>query len=252
MGFEIPASAYNAFMGEFSEPLAEEFLTWSAVPAGSRVLDVGCGPGALTQRLVDRFGADAVSAVDPSRSFVAAARERFPGVDVREAVAEELPFPDHTFDAALAQLVVHFMQDPVGGLREMARVCRPGGVVTACVWDHSAAGGPLAGYWAAVRELDPSAHDESEMTGAREGDLLRIADEAGLREVTGGTVSTTRSYASFEEWWHPYTLGVGPAGAYVRSLDDAARERLRQHCATKFPTAPFDVEATAWAVRGTV
>jgi SAM-dependent methyltransferase len=250
MSFDVPAAAYNAFMGGFSEPLSEEFLAYAAVPPRGRVLDVGCGPGALTQRLVAAFGAGAVTAVDPSASFVASAQERFPHTDVRLATAEELPFPDGTFDAALAQLVVHFMHDPVAGLGEMARVCRPGGVVAACVWDHADGGGPLSGYWTAVRELDPEADDEADLVGSHDGDLVRVATDAGLTDVVGGSVSVTRTYASFEEWWHPYTLGVGPAGAYVRGLDDAGRQRLKEHCATKFPAAPFDIRASAWAVRG--
>lgn len=252
MSFDVPADAYNAFMGGFSEPLSDEFLAFAGVSRGGRALDVGCGPGALTQRLVDLLGTDAVSAVDPSPSFVAAAQERFPGLDVRRGSAEALPYGDDGFDAALAQLVVHFMSDPVGGLREMSRVVRPGGVVAACVWDHADQGGPLSGYWAAVRELDPAAQDEADLAGAREGDLVRIATEAGLGAVEGGTVGVTRSYATFEEWWEPYTFGIGPAGQYVRSLDDTARQRLKDHCATKFPTEPFDIRATAWAVRGTV
>ena len=255
MTFNVPPDAYNRFMGGFSEPLADTFLAYADLahgdlPAGGRALDVGCGPGALTQRLVARLGVDRVSAVDPSPPFVAAARARFPGLDVRAAAAEQLPYADGTFDAALAQLVVHFMTDPVGGLREMARVCRPGGVVAACVWDHAAEGGPLSGYWAAVRELDPAADDEADLAGAREGDLVRLATEAGLVDVEGGTVSVTRTFASFEEWWEPYTFGIGPAGAYVQSLDDEGRQRLKAHCATKFPTEPFDIRASAWAVRG--
>jgi SAM-dependent methyltransferase len=250
--FNVPADSYNRFMGGFSEPLADVFLAYADLPEASRALDVGCGPGALTQRLVGRLGTDHVSAVDPSPSFVAAARERFPGVDVREASAEQLPYADDTFDAALAQLVVHFMSDPVGGLREMARVCRPGGVVAACVWDHAAEGGPLSGYWAAVRELDPAADDEADLPGAREGDLVRLATEAGLADVEGGTVVVTRTFATFEEWWEPYTFGIGPAGAYVQSLDDEGRQRLKDHCATRFPTEPFEIRASAWAVRGRV
>ena len=127
----------------------------AGVAAGQRVLDVGCGPGALTAELVARLGAASVAAVDPSEPFVAAARERHPGVDVRQASAEQLPFPDDAFDAALAQLVVHFMSDPVAGLGEMARVTRPDGVVAACVWDHAGGKGPLSAFWDAARELDP-------------------------------------------------------------------------------------------------
>ncbi len=142
MTFNVAADAYGKFMGQYSEPLAVPFADAAGVRAGQRALDVGCGPGALTAQLVERLGADAVSAIDPSPPFVAAMRERFPAVDVHAGVAEMLPFPDDDFDLALAQLVVHFMDDPVAGLREMARVTRPGGSIAACVWDHAGGGGP--------------------------------------------------------------------------------------------------------------
>ena len=137
-------------------------------------------PGALTAQLAELAGAGAVSAVDPSSSFVAAARARFPEADVRPGAAERLPFPDGSFDIALAQLVVHFMTDPVSGLREMARVTRPGGLVAACVWDHAGGGAPLATFWRAVHDIDPHARDEAELAGAREGHLAELCEAAGL------------------------------------------------------------------------
>jgi ubiquinone/menaquinone biosynthesis C-methylase UbiE len=129
--FTVAAEAYDRFMGRYSVPLAPGFCEFSQIAAGQRVLDVGCGPGALTAELVGRLGPAGVSAVDPSEPFVEAARERHPGVDVRRATAEQLPFADDGFDAALAQLVVHFMTSPLEGLGEMARVTRPGGVIAA-------------------------------------------------------------------------------------------------------------------------
>src|SRR5215468_1990729 len=132
MSFDVSADAYLRFMGRYSEPLAAQFADLAGVRRGQRLLDVGCGPGALTAELVRRAGADAVSAVEPSASFVAATRDRLPGADIRLAAAEKLPFPDATFDTVLAQLVIHFMTDPVRGLREMSRVTHPGGVVAAC------------------------------------------------------------------------------------------------------------------------
>src|SRR4051794_28715384 len=119
MSFDVAADSYGRFMGRYSEPLADAFVDVAGLRAGQRALDVGCGPGALTARLVDRLGVGGVSAVDPSRPFVGAAQERLPGVDIRRGQAEELPFGDDEFDATLAQLVVHFMEDPVAGLREM-------------------------------------------------------------------------------------------------------------------------------------
>ena len=186
------------------------------------MLDVGCGPGALTAELVRRLGPGTVSAVDPSEPFVAAARERHPGVSVRRAAAEQLPFEDRAFDAALAQLVVHFMADPVAGLREMARVTRKDGVVAACVWDHAGGQGPLSVFWEAARELDPDVEDESQLAGAREGHLGELFEAAGLHEIEESALSVSVEHPTFEEWWEPFTLGVGPAGAYAAGLDREA------------------------------
>ena len=135
MTFEVAADAYNRFMGRYSVPLAERFADWSGVARPSRALDVGCGTGALTRVLIERLGVDGVSAVDPSLPLLAALRQAFPTLDVQTATAERLPYPDDLFDHALAQLVVSFMADPVLGLQEMSRVTRPGGTVSACVWD---------------------------------------------------------------------------------------------------------------------
>jgi SAM-dependent methyltransferase len=237
-------------MGRYSVPLAPRLADFAAVAAGQRVLDVGCGPGALTTELVSRLGPAAVSAVDPSEPFVAAARERHPGVSVQRAVAERLPFEDQTFDAALAQLVVHFMADPVVGLREMARVTRERGVVAACVWDHAGGEGPLSLFWDAARELDPDVEDESQLAGSREGHLAQLFEAAGLHEIAEGALSVSVEHRSFEEWWEPFTLGVGPAGVYAAGLDAKRQLRLRELCRELLPAAPFVLSARAWAARG--
>jgi ubiquinone/menaquinone biosynthesis C-methylase UbiE len=242
--------AYDRFMGRYSAPLAPLLADFAGVTAGQRVLDVGCGPGALTTELVARVGATAVSAVDPSEQFVAAARLRQPAVDVRQAPAEALPYADGTFDAALAQLVVHFMARPVDGLREMARVTRGGGTVAACVWDHSGGGSPLTAFWSAARELDPDVQDESSRAGTRRGELGTYLREAGLTAVEESELTVRVEHPSFEEWWEPYTLGVGPAGLHVAELEPKERELLRERCAARFPSAgAFVVEARAWAAR---
>jgi SAM-dependent methyltransferase len=250
--FAVGAEQYDRFMGRYSMPLAPAFADLAGVAAGQRVVDVGCGPGALTAELVRRLGADAVSAVDPSESFVAAARERHPGVGIQQAAAEELPFEDHAFDAALAQLVVHFMSDPVAGLREMARVTRTDGVVAACVWDHAGGRGPLGVFWDAARELDPDVHDESQLAGARQGHLTELFQAAGLRDVQESDVSVDVEHPSFDEWWEPFTLGVGPAGAHVARLDSNEQAQLRDRCREMLPEAPFVVSARVWAARGLV
>jgi SAM-dependent methyltransferase len=252
MSFAVAADAYDRFMGRYSSPLAPLFADFAGLSDGQTVLDVGCGPGALTRELVKRVGAPAVAAVDPSEPFVSALEERHPEVTVRLASAEELPFENASFDAALAQLVVHFMRDPVAGLREMARVTRDGGAVAASVWDHGGGNGPLSVYWEIVRELDPGARDESELAGAREGNLTALFDAAGLREIEETALTVSVEHPTFEEWWEPYTLGVGPAGSYVAGLDPEGQLELRERCRERLPDAPFVVSARAWVARALV
>jgi ubiquinone/menaquinone biosynthesis C-methylase UbiE len=251
MAFFIAADAYDRFMGRYSSLLAPQLADFADVHSGQRVLDVGCGPGALTTELVQRLGASAVTAVDPSEPFVVAARERHPGVDVRQAAAEELPFADGEFDAALAQLVVHFMADPVRGLAEMARVTKnSGGVVCACVWDHAGDQSPLSPFWQAVRERKPGADAEANFAGTRGGHLTELFQEAGLREVEETALAVHLEHATFEDWWEPFTLGVGPAGVYFASLDDTEQAELREACRRTLPEPPFTLSARAWTARG--
>jgi SAM-dependent methyltransferase len=250
VSFAVGADAYDRFMGRYSASLAPQLADLASISGGQRALDVGCGPGAMTGELVERLGTAAVSAVDPSESFVAAARERHPGVDVRQASAEELPFADGEFDAALAQLVVHFMADPVAGLREMARVTRKDGVVAACVWDHGGGRGPLSVFWAAAHEVNSEVEDESRRAGAREGELARLFEAAGLREIEESELSVSVEHPSFDEWWEPYTLGVGPAGAYAAGLDPERQAALRERCRELLPEPPFVLTVVAWSARG--
>ena len=252
MSFDVAADAYDRFMGRYSVQLSAQLADFAEVHHGQTVLDVGCGPGALTAELVMRLGPESVAAVDPSESFVAAARTRHRGVDVVQASAEQLPFPDDAFDAALAQLVVHFMSDPVAGLTEMARVTRRDGVIAACVWDHAGGQGPLSLFWEAARELDPAVHDESHLAGAREGHLAELFGAAGLREIEKTTVSASLEHATFEDWWEPFTGGVGPAGAHVAGLEAERRVELRERCRRLLPAPPFVLTARAWAARGLV
>lgn len=250
MSFNVAADAYDRFMGRYSVPLARPFADFAEIEPGQRVLDVGCGPGALTVELVERLGADAVSAVDPSEQFVAAVQARAPGASVQRSSAERLPFPDGAFDVSVAQLVVHFMDDPLAGLREMGRVTGSGGLVAACVWDHGGGRGPLSTFWNAARALDGDVRDESALAGARAGHLGELFRSAGLVGVQEGIVSAEVEHASFESWWGPYMLGVGPAGGYLRGLSGAQQEELRERCRESLPAAPFTLQAVAWAARG--
>jgi SAM-dependent methyltransferase len=248
MTFVVSPDAYARFMGRYATPLAQVFAVFAGVHSGDRVLDVGCGPGALTGHLLS-IGAD-VAGIDPSPPFVEGLRRRYPGVDVQLGTAEELPYAPASFDAALAQLVVHFMSDPVRAIGQMARVTRPGGVVAACVWDGPT--GALAPFWDAVHVIDPDAVDESLLSGAHRGHLTQLFDAAGLQAVHEEPISVDVVHPTFDEWWEPYTYGIGPAGQYAQALDDAGRARLAAVARERLGDGPFTVTATAWAARGTV
>ncbi len=254
MAFDVPPDAYERFMGRFSTRLAPVFCdaTVPSLRAGMRVLDVGCGPGMLTAELAARAGEENVTAIDPSPPFVAATTARFPAADVRRGRAEELPFADESFDAALAQLVVHFMKDRVGALREMARVTRPGGTVATCVWDHGGGAGPLSRFWEVAHRVDPAVGGEAHLPGSSEGELAAMLREAGLSDVRQERLSITVGFRDFEDWWEPFTFGVGPAGDYVRGLAAPDRERLASALRAAFPSGPFSLEVAAWCAVGTV
>ncbi|GII76473.1 SAM-dependent methyltransferase [Sphaerisporangium rufum] len=243
-------AGYDRFMGRFAAPLAPAFADFAEIRPGQRVLDVGCGPGALLGELAGRLGEGCAVGVEPSESFAAAARERHPATRVEIGTAEALPFPDRSFDAALAQLVVHFMSDPVAGLREMARVTRSGGVVAACVWDHAGRTGPLELFWSAVREFDPEVDDESGRVGTREGQLRELFVEAGLAGAEETALTVAVEYTGFDDWWEMFTLGVAPAGVHVAGLAAEKREALRIRCAEKFAERDSRViTGRAWAAR---
>jgi len=251
--FTSQAEHYDRFMGRYTPPLATALADAVGVEAGMRVLDVGCGPGGLSSELAKRVGAQSVAAIDPAAQFAAACAERNPGADVREGVAEELPWGDGEFDAALSSLVIGFMRDPDRGVREMARVTRPGGTVAVCMWDI--AGGRmtmLRMFWTAVRGVDPDAAGERRIAGTGEGDIAERFGLAGLRDVEGGVLESSADYTGFEDFWEPFTFAVGPAGQYLASLDDSKREAIRDALRAELPDGPFSLDARAWYARGTV
>lgn len=251
MGFGAGADAYDRFMGRFSRPLARRVVELLDVRPGQRAVDVGCGPGVVTEVLVEALGADVVSAVDPTEPFVAAVRERLPGVDVRLGGAEDLPFDDDAFDVAVASLVVTFMADPVAGLTEMRRVTRPGGRVAVSVWDHVHDRGAASTFWRAVRDVDTGRVSESSDLLWVEEHVEDLCAAAGVVDLHTQEVDVTLTFSSFAEWWDPFLLAVGPAGAYLASLDDDVREAVRQRAAERFGPPPFEVTATAIVVLGT-
>ena len=254
--FRAPADVYDRHVGRYGPPLAAGLIAFAGVEPGMRALDVGCGPGALTAALAERLGAANVSGADPSEPFAEACRARVPGAEVVVAIAEALPFADRAFDAALSQLVVNFMRDPEAGVREMARVTRPGGVVASCVWDYAGEMTLLRAFWDAAREVDPEraavADEGTVMRWCADGELAELWRDAGLQDVRFGPLVVRAGYADFEDLWSPLPTGVAPSGAFCRSLDDDRRAALHRAYRRRLGVGdgPFELTARAWAVTG--
>ncbi|SDO40931.1 Ubiquinone/menaquinone biosynthesis C-methylase UbiE [Nakamurella panacisegetis] len=251
--FDVPATAYQKLIGRYLGTLAPAFADAAGVVGGLRVLDVGCGPGGLTRELARRAGPAAVSALDPSESFVQACAAANPGVDVRLGVAEELPFEDATFDVTLASLVVGFMTDPIAGVREMARVTRPGGTVALCFWNYAEM--PLLRtLFTTAARFDPAQGAEDRRLGTRDGELVSVLRAAGVADPHQQIIQATAEYDGFDDWWSPVPLGVGPMGLFYRSLDEVQREQWRELArdALGAPDGPFRSTAQAWCACGTV
>lgn len=257
MTFAVAADAYDRHVGRYGAALGTALARAAGVQAGWRVLDVGSGPGALTTVLSGLVGAGNVAAVEPSAPFAAALRERLPEVDVREAAAEELPFADGEFDAALAQLVVNFMRDPERGVAEMRRVVKPGGPVAACVWDYPGEMMLLKVFWDAAFAVDPEragASDErTKMAFDEEGELAELWRRVGLENVEEGALVVSADYEGFEALWEPFEAGVGPSGAYAAGLPAAARAVVRDEYRRRLgaDAGPFTLHARAWYAVGT-
>jgi SAM-dependent methyltransferase len=255
--FRTPAEAYDRFVGRYGSGLARALCDAAGVRAGDRALDVGCGPGALVAELVARLGADHVAAAEPSPTFAAACRDRFPGVRVEDAAAEQLPFDDAVFDHVLAQLVVNFMTDAPAGVREMRRVARPGGTVGAAVWDYAGEMTLLRRFWDAAVALDPAAAERDEgrcMRHCTPGELGALWAQAALEDVQVSAAVAEAQYDDLDDLWLPLESGVGPAGAYAANLAPDARTALRAELGRRLGVggAPFRLRARAWIATGRV
>jgi SAM-dependent methyltransferase len=256
--FAVDTEIYDRFVGRYGEALGRELADRAGVRAGMTALDVGAGTGKLTGVLAEIVGEANVAAVDPSEPFVTALAARLPSADVRAGAAEELPFADESFDVVLAQLVVNFLSDPERGVGEMLRVAREGASVAAAVWDYGQEMTLLTTFWQTATALDAKgveARDErrSMRRFGEEGGLRELWLGAGLRDTRDGAIVVSASYQSFEDLWSPFTAGVGPAGAYVASIEPEAQEALREEYRRRLgsPQGPFDLTARAWYAVGT-
>jgi SAM-dependent methyltransferase len=252
MSFDVAADAYDRYVGRYSRALAPRFLAFTGATDGP-VLEVGCGPGSLTEVLAARFGAASVAAVDPSEPFVAACRERIPGADVRVGAGESLPFADGAFQAALSQLVLSFVREPDRLAAELSRVVRRDGVVAASTFEASGFA-LVRAFWDAALSLDPQAPDDAHLPFRREPELVALWTRAGFRDVRTGVIELEARYADFDDLWSPLVFGVGPTGNYLMALSEARRVDLRAACFERLgrPTGPFTLPARVLAIRGRV
>lgn len=254
------AAAYERYMGRWSQRLAPLLVAFAQVADGERLLDVGAGTGSLALALSAAAPASAIVGVEPSAPYVAYARTRTSNPRLRFAVgdAQALPFPAASFDHCLSLLVVNFIPDARRAAQEMRRVTRPGGRVSACVWDYSDGMTMLRRFWDTAVALDPAAEPrhEGHMPHCRAGQLAALWRESGLRQIeeTGLVIDT--DFGSFEDFWAPFLDGQAPAPNYATALPPerqaALRERLRATLLGDRPDGPFALTARAWAVRGTV
>jgi ubiquinone/menaquinone biosynthesis C-methylase UbiE len=250
-------TGYEGRVGRYGPELAVAFLHVTGVHAGQRVLDVGCGGGALTQPLAELLGPERVVGIDPDVVAVQACQARLPGVDVRVGAAEALPFADGEFDAVLAQLVVSLMSDAYTGVSEMRRVTRLGGVVATCVWDFAGGMTLLRTFWDAATALDPAAASRDQARTrpfAQPDELEALWRSARLRQVSTGTLHAGASYSDFNDLWEPLVAPDGSPGAYYAELKAPQRDALRKELCNRLgsPAGPFRLTARAWYVRGCV
>jgi ubiquinone/menaquinone biosynthesis C-methylase UbiE len=245
------AEAYDHHVGRYGSQLAAGLMRVAGIRRGQRVLDVGCGPGALTSALAEVVGAERVAAVDPSEPFVAACRARVPGADVRVGAGERLPFATGTFDAVLAQLVVQLMHDREAGVREMARVAAPRGTVAACVWD-SRRMPLLRSFWDAALEVAPeraAAIDDGRRVGYESPEeLAALFELCGLAGVTTGELIVHADYEDFDDLFRPFAAGAGHSGACFVSLGGSEQAALaaEAHRRLGSPAGSFTLSAHAW------
>jgi ubiquinone/menaquinone biosynthesis C-methylase UbiE len=248
--FSGSSDAYDRFMGRYSTRLGARFAAFAGVQAPQRVLDVGAGTGALTQELVARLGEENVAAAEPSPDYSATLRTRFPGVDVRDAPAEELPWEDDSFDSSLAQLVVVFLNDAPQATRELARVTRPGGVVATCMWEVE--GVEMMNALNEIRRrLRPDGW--SPATDNRdEASLRRLFEEAGLRDVETTRLEVSVEYETVDELWEPAIHVGGPSGPAVKQFtpEQLVEGRVIFEEALGNPSGGYSLKGTAAAVRG--
>lgn len=249
---------YDRHVGRYSPQLATAFVRVAQIEHGGRVLDVGCGTGALARVLAGLVGPEQVAAVDPSRGALDACAHAVPGADVRLGSAERLPCPDGEFGAVLAQLVIDKVDGPAA-LREMRpsrasrRACgslrlglRQRDDSPACLLCRGAGGRSERGR---VRRAPASGRRAHGSRSCNE-----LWSEAGLDAIEVGELVVGADYDDIDDAWWSFAAGVVGTGAYCASLEEETREALKAelHRRLGSPDGAFHLTARAGYARRAV
>ncbi len=251
-------SSYEYYMGRWSREIARQFVAWLDEPANLDWLDVGCGTGALAATILERCSPRSMLGVDPAQAFVEHARAAIGDVRARFEVAgaEALPCADGSAHVVTSALAYNFFPDRPRALAEMIRATRPGGTVSLYVWDYPGGGmGFINAFWNAAVALDAEAEALSEhkrFPFCTRDTLLAEAAAAGLADPVVDEIEVPTRFDDFEAFWHPFTLGAGPAPGYCASLSEEARLSLERRLMNDIAPSegPIELPARAWAVKG--
>ena len=249
-------AAYERYMGKWSQLAGKAFLDWLAPAPGGRWLDVGCGNGAFTEMLVERCAPVSVHGIDPSEEQLAFARTRpaLRAAQFLQGDAMAQPFPAGTFDAAVMPLVLFFVPDPAKGVSEMARVVRPGGVVTAYGWDLLGGGFPYDALQAEMRGLGISVTMPPSPEASRMEVMRTLWTEAGLEAVETREITVQRTFADFDDYWTTI-LGGPSVGPKLASMAPGELALLQARVRGRLPadgSGRITYGARANAIRGRV
>jgi len=255
------ANEYERFMGRWSRLVAAQLVDFTDVPDRGRMLDVGSGTGALAFTLAERKPQAHVLGIDPSKEYVeyAKSKNRFPNrVSFETGDAQQLRLANASFDGCLSLLVFNFIPDALKALKEVRRVTKPGGRISASVWDYGDGMKMLRAFWDGAVHLDSKAEklDERHMPLCRSGELSELWRQGGLENIQEQPHVITMKFESFADYWDPFLLGQGPAGVYVKSLSrdqvQALRGEVKSRMSPSAEKSPFELSARVWSVRGTV
>lgn len=250
--------AYERYVGRWSRPVAQEFISWLTLKRNQRWVDVGCGTGALTMTILAAAAPREVVGVDPSDGFISHARRQIqdPRATFRSGDAQNLPIEDDAFDAAVSGLVLNFVPDPARAVSEMMRVTRSGGTIAAYIWDYAEGMQLMRYFWDAAVALNPAAQELDEgrrFPLCRPATLLALFDDAGLEQTEVHTIEVPTVFDDFDDYWSPFLGGQGPAPGYCAELTEDKRAGLKDRLRVTLPVQSaghIRLMARALAVRG--